>query len=87
MLKVEVDPAHETASVYFDGTNKELVIGLCGAIGLLFARLNACNPVAGKKFRKDLTRMLTDPDSPVWDGRIPDGSGYAACIPVKKKED
>lgn len=83
MLKIEIDKGIHIEAA---GTGLDIISEMCAAIHEIHALQNAQNPLHAAIFRDALTHAISDPDSPIWDGKALSNSTMI-CIPPNKKTD
>lgn len=64
----------------------ELTAEVAIVINGLYTQLTQSNPVLGKEFRRMISQLLIEPNSPLWEIRT-DASGACITIPKNIKED
>ncbi len=70
MLKVDLNAEARFARIEAHGTGKEILQDCLYIVSTIY---NELGPVVRIGFRELLTAAVTDPDSPVWEIRTPDG--------------
>lgn len=83
MLKLEVDGPK--TMIAFNGGLVELCCSLGAAINRIYHSMGQRDADSAEAFRKTMTALFTDPDSPLWTEEI-SGTGVA-LVDIKEKED
>lgn len=84
MLKAKID--HVGVHVVADGDLCIIASDLCTVINSLYNQLSRSEPALGDLFRRVITGVVTDADTPVWEIRDA-GSGVCIRIPKNIKEE
>lgn len=88
MLKVNINDAGGDTKVFVMGSGDlfELTAEVAIVINGLYTQLTQSNAALGKEFRRMISQLLIEPNSPLWEIRT-DTSGACITIPKNIKED
>lgn len=85
MIKIESDRG--ALSVEVTGKTLEILADFGIAISAVHNQLKLADTIAAEAFRTGLTRILSDPQSAIWNTEMPvDPNAITCIIPMKKKK-
>lgn len=84
MLKAEIDGG----SVHLEGSGglEDVIRDVAQIVGAIHVQMMTADPEAASEFRRVVTAMLVDHESPVWE-MSPAASGVACVIPVEVEDE
>lgn len=69
------------------GSTEEIMADVCMVINNIYSSMYKQNKPLANVFRKGITRVIVDPDSPMWDPNASRGIGFMVSTPIKSEEE
>ena len=87
MLDIKVDG--ENIKVTATGSTVDIMTELCFVIANIHATMHQQNQLMAELFRGEMSRVVGNPNSMMWDvGAVPSsGTRYVITMPIKREED